>query len=315
MRATLAILCSLVAGSAFAQAVVDREPKGVRDANKFMDQTRARQDLDKAAAAMLAPKFRQVIAAYHPGGASDLTATWAEFVTASGTEFVALQLALPPDSGLRAAKEYTFFGVVASDDGKELATYSETIPVHQSKGDLLVERSLIVPVQKFHGIFGLANRGEILGIARVDFDPETIRKDEAGISRIIASSDVHLMPSAQSPVEPFAFGGTKVVPKPHHAFRAADEVWLFTELRNPKLGDDGAPHVATKVEVDGPKKLPGHVIPAEASPLKGVPGHYGIGNTIDVSQLVPGDYTLHVTVIDTVAKQAFKRDAMLRIVE
>lgn len=315
MRAKFAILCCLIAGSAFAQATVDREPKGIRDANKFTDRVQARQDFDKAAAAMLAPKFRQAIASYQPGGASDLVATWAEFVTASGTEFLALQLALPPDSGLRAAKEYTLFGIVANDEGKQLATYNETIPVRQSKGDLFIERSLIVPAQKLRGTFGLANRNEILGIARVDFDPEAIHKDEAGISRIIASSDVHLMPSAQSPIEPFAFGGTKVVPKPRAAFHAADEVWLFAELRNPKLGDDGAPHVATKVEVDGPKKLPGRVIPAEASALKGVPGHYGIGNTIDVSQLVPGDYTLHVTVFDTVAKQSFKRDAVLRIVE
>ena len=315
MRASQVILCCLLASSAVAQAVVDRVPKGVREANKFMDDTRALQNLDKAASALLPPKLRASLTSFQPGNASDLIGTWGEFVTANGTEFIALQLALPPNSGLRAAKEYNFFGVVAREDGKEVATYNESIPLHDSKGEMFIERSLVLPAAKLRGTFGLASRGEVIGLARVDFDAEAINKDEAGISRIIASSDVHLMPSAQSPIEPFAFGGTKVVPKPHHAFRIGDEVWLFTELRNPKLGDDGAPHVATKVEVDGPRKLPGRVLPADASPLKGVPGHYGIGNTVDVSQLVPGEYTLHVTVIDTVAKQSFKRDATLRIVE
>jgi len=322
MRYALPLLL-LVATTAYAQLEPgpginsdhERVPKTERFANYVNDEQRARKEFEAAAKAMLSSKLRGALTKFTPGDASDLIPTWGEFITATGTEFVALQLALPSDSGLRANTTYTFFGLVTDAEGKELATFNETIPVAQSKGDLLVDRTLILPNAKTRGTFGLASRGEILGITRVDFEPETLTKEAAGISRVIASSDVHILPAQQKPLDPFAFGGTKVVPKPRNAFRKTDEVWLFTELRNPKLGPDGAPHVITKVEVDGPTKLPGKILQADASPLKGVAGHYGIGNTVDLSQLTPGDYQLRVTVTDTIAKQSFKRETTLRIVE
>jgi hypothetical protein len=293
----------------------ERVPKAERYVNYLNDEQRARKEFEAAAKAMLSPKYRNALAKFEPGDGSDLIPAWGEFITAAGTEFVALQLALPSGSGLHANTEYTFFGIVTGADGKEIATYNETIPTWESKGDLIVDRSLLMPAAKARGTFGLANRGEILGMTRVDFEPEALTKDSSGISRVIASSDVRVLPAQQKPLDPFAFGGTKVVPKPRHAFRNTDEVWLFTELRNPKLGDDGAPHVVTKVEVDGPAKLPGKILQADATPLKGVAGHYGIGNTVDLSKLVPGDYRLKVTVTDTIAKQSFRRETTLTIVE
>lgn len=314
-----ALLLFLVAGTAYAQGPAgsgaERMPKAEQYANSFNDEQRARREFEAAAKAMLSPKYRGALTKFEPGAASDLIPAWGEFITATGTEFIALQLALPPNSGIRANTEYTFFGLVTDDGGKELATFNETVRVVESKGDLIVDRALLLPNGKTRGTFGLASRGEIVGLTRVDFEPEALAKDAAGISRIIASSDVHVLPAKQTPLDPFAFGGTKVVPKPRHAFRTSDEVWLFTELRNPKLGTDGAPHVITRVEVDGPKKLPGNILQADASPLKGVAGHYGIGNTVDLSQLVPGDYRLKVTVTDTIAKQSFQRETTLRIVQ
>jgi hypothetical protein len=322
MRYTLPFLL-LFAATAYAQLEPgptfnsdhERVPKTERYANYVNDEQRARKEFEAAAKAMLSPKFRGALTKFEPGDPSDLIPTWGEFITATGTEFVALQLALPSDSGLRANTTYTFFGVLTDANGKELATFNETLPVSQSKGDLVVDRTLLLPNAKTRGTFGLASRGEILGITRVDFEPEPLTKEAAGISRVIASADVHILPVQQKPLDPFAFGGTKVVPKPRNAFRKSDEVWLFTELRNPKLGPDGAPHVVTKVEVDGPTKLPGKILQADASPLKGVAGHYGIGNTVDLSQLTPGDYQLRVTVTDTIAKQSFKRETTLKIVE
>ena len=322
MRKAL-LLLFLGAGAAYAQldpgstlnADRERVPKTERYANYVNDEQRARREFEAAAKAMLSPKYRGALTKFEPGDASDLIPAWGEFITTTGTEFVALQLALPVSSGLRANTEYTFFGILTNEAGKELATFNESVPVTESKGDLIVERALLLPKGKTRGTFGLANRGEILGMTRIDFEPEVLATDAAGISRIIASSDVHNLPAKQKPLDPFAFGGTKVVPKPRHAFRNSDEVWLFTELRNPKLGTDGAPHVITKVEVDGPKKLPGKILQADATPLKGVAGHYGIGNTVDLSQLVPGDYRLTVTVTDTIAKQSFQRETTLRIVE
>jgi hypothetical protein len=293
----------------------ERVPKTDRYANYLRDEQRARQAFEKAAKAMLSPKFRAAVRDFKPGDASDLIPAWGEFITANGTQFIALQLAMPPDSGLRAAEELTFFGALTSAEGKELATYNEPISVQQSKGDIFVDRTLLLPGGKATGVFGLANRGEIVAMAQVTFEPEPLTSDAAGISRIIASADVHVLPAAQQPLDPFSFGGTRVEPKPRNAFRRTDEVWLFAELRNPKLGGDGAPHINTKVEIDGPKRVAGMFAPADATPLKGVAGHYGIGSTIDVSRLAPGEYVVKVTVMDTIAKQSFRREAALRIVE
>jgi hypothetical protein len=293
----------------------ERVAKAERYANYLGDEARARAQFEKAAKAMLSPKFRGAVRDFKPGDASDLIPTWGEFITANGTQFIALQLAMPPDSGLRAAEELTFFGAVSTAEGKELATYNEPIVVMQSNGDVFVDRTLLLPGGKATGVFGLANRGEIVAMAQVNFEPEPLTIDAAGISRIITSADVRVLPAAQKPLEPFAFGGTKVEPKPRSAFRRTDEVWIFTELRNPKLGGDGAPHINTKVEIEGPKRIPGMLAPAEATPLKGVPRHYGVGNTIDVTRLAPGEYVVKVTVMDTVAKQSFKRETALRIVE
>jgi hypothetical protein len=293
----------------------ERVPKAERYANYLADESRARAQFEKAAKAMLSPKFRDAVSNFKAGAASDLIPTWGEFITAGGTQFIALQLAVPPDSRLGAGEQLTFFGVVRSAEGKELATYNEPMTVLQSNGDVFVDRTLLLPGGKATGVFGLANRGEIVAMAQVNFEPEPLTLDAAGISRIITSADVRVLPAAQKPLDPFSFGGTRVEPKPRGAFRRSDEVWIFAELRNPKLGGDGAPHINTKVEIEGPKRIPGMLAPADATPLKGVAGHYGIGSTIDVSHLTPGEYLVKVTVIDTIAKQSFKREAALRIVE
>lgn len=293
----------------------ERVPKAERYFNYVNDEQRARNEFEKAAKAMLSPKFRAAVRDFKPGDASDLIPTWGEFITANGTQFVALQLAMPSGSSVRAAQQLTFFGAVTSADGKEVATYNEAVAVQQSGGDVFVDRTLLLPGGKSTGVFGLANRGEIMAMAKVELEPEPLVRDAAGISRVITSADVHVLATAQKPLDPFAFGGTKVEPKPRSAFRRSDEVWLFTELRNPQLGSDGAPHISTKVEIDGAKRVPGMFAPAEASALKGVAGHYGIGSTIDVSRLTPGDYVVKVTVMDTVAKQSWKRESALKIVE
>jgi hypothetical protein len=308
MRAAVMLL--LLAASAFAQS--ERDPKTLHDAERANDTLTARRAFDASARAMLTPRYRDAIEKYAPAS-TDLQATWGEFVAADGTTFVALQLA---SASVKADERITFFGLVTDENGKTIATFNEPQPVIASNADLFVERTLTLPLRKSRGTFGLARRNDVIGLTRIDFDPEALTAASGGISRVIVSSDVHILPAAQAPLDPFAFGGTKVVPKPGASFKRTDEVWLFTELRNPTLGTDGAPHVMTKVEIEGSaKSIPGIAVPAEATALKGVPGHYGIGNTIDVTSLPVGDYKVRLTVTDTVAKQVYRRDAMIRIRE
>jgi hypothetical protein len=309
MRFTIVLL--LIATSAFAQE--NREPKTIRDAERQNDDITARRVFDAAARALLTPAYRAAIEHYEPGPA-DLLAAWGGFVAADGMPFLALQLAPHDATALKKGERVTFFGIVADENGKTIATYNEPQTVVASNSDLFVERSLVIPLRKSRGTFGLARRDDIIGVAHIDFDGEPLTATSSGISRLIVSSDVHILPIAQSPLDPFAFGGTKVVPKPGATFRKSEELWLFTELRNPALGSDGTPHVTTKVEVESAsRKVPGIALPAEATALKGVPGHYGIGNTIDITSLPPDDYKVRLTVIDTIAKQTYVREAAVHL--
>jgi len=122
-------------------------------------------------------------------------------------------------------------------------------------------------------------------------------------------------PAAQKPLDPFAFGGTKGVPKPNGAFKSSDELWVFSELCNPAVDASGA-HITTKIELEGPRtKIKSAPQPAEALPLKGVTGHFGVGQTVDIATLKPGDYKLRYTVTDILGKQSWTREETLRIVE
>lgn len=311
MRAAVPILL-IVATSAFGQE--NRDPKTLHDAERSNDTLTARRAFDASARAMLTPKYREVIEHYAPS-AADLKSAWGEFVAADGTPFFALQIAPSDTSSVTSGEHITFFGLVTDENGKTIATFNEPQTVLASNGDLFVERSLTLPLRKSRGTFGLARRNDVIGVTRIDFDPEPMTAKSSGISRVIVSADVHILPTAQAPLDPFAFGGTKVVPKPGASFKRSDEVWLFTELRNPTLGADGVPHVETKVEIDGSaKSIPGAPVAAEATPLKGVPGHYGIGSTIDLASLPPGDYNVRLTVTDAIAKQSYKRETMIHIV-
>jgi hypothetical protein len=310
-----AVLLALLAAALFAQSSAERIPKVGTDAERMNDNVIARREYDSNARAILSRKLRDALDRYQRGPTPELIPTWGEFVAVDGQTFIALQLALPAGLPVQSGDPLTLFGLLNDANGKTIATYNESLGIQASKDDFFVERSLVVPLQKSIGTFGIARRGEILGMTRVEFDPENVTAAAAGVSRLIVSRDVHLLPEAQRPLDPFAFGGTKVIPKPGASFRKTDEVWLFAELRNPSLAPDGTPHISTKVTLEGAANISGPPVPAEATPLKGMPGRYGVGNPIDISRLPAGDYTLHVVFTDLVAKQSFQRQASIHILD
>jgi hypothetical protein len=303
IEAVLAL--SLLAQSASAERV----PKTMTDAERLNDKVIASREYDSNARTLLRPGFAQALEGYAPHARPDLVPSWGEFIAVDGMPFIALQLALPAGA---SPDPVVFFGRVVDGDGKTIATYNEALPVQTSGSDRFVERSLVVPLVKSTGTFGVARGGEILGMTRIAFDPESVSTGAPAVSRLIVSSDVHLLAEAQRPRDPFAFGGTKVVPKPGAVFRRSDAVWLFAELRNPTLAPDGTPHISTKLTIV-PSNVSGPPTPAEATPLKGMAGHYGIGNPIDVAKLAPGDYTVRVVFMDLVSKQSFTREAPIHI--
>ena len=240
--------------------------------------------------------------------------TYGESITAEGDYFVPVQVFVPRDAGLAANANLTFFAVVEDAQGNVVGVWEEPAKLSESKSDLYYDKSLTLPAGKYNAVFGLADSGKPVVIARNELDLAPLTKEAAGASRLLLSNNLYALTEAQQSTDPFAFGGIKVVPKGDRTFQQADELWYFFELRNPGLDATGAPKVQVKVDVEGTtaakKKIKRSAPLSEAvvQPLKGVTGHYGVGSSIPLSGFEPGDYTLKLKVIDTNAKQTYNME-------
>ncbi len=263
-------------------------------------------------------------------------ATWGEYVTADGVYFVPVQLYVPKSAGLSASQSLTFFGVVQDETGKNVAAFEEPAKLTVSKDDLFADRSLSgLPAGKYRGYFGLAENGKPVSMASADMQlAGTLDKTASAVSPLILSNNVYPLSVAQNPDDPYAFGGLKVVPKGDRTFRTSDELWYFIELRNPGLSEPAAaaegaaatpavvtPKIQVKIDVEGTDKA-GNKIRRPAPPrevdameLKGVPGHYGLGNSIPLASFKPGDYTFNIKVIDTIKKASYTLSEKFSVVE
>jgi hypothetical protein len=281
---------------------------------RYADDIRARKAFDEAHKALQTAAYKAAVRNYEAGKLPELHATWGEFVTAEGTEYIALQLA--PAAPLKPGAKAVIFGEVVDANGKAVYDFEEPAEIVDSKGEPYVERTLILAANNISGTFGLAVGGEIVALTRSSIEAEPLTKSTSGLSRLIVSNNVYNLTRLQSPFDPFAFGGTKVVPKPGRTFKKDDEVWLFTELRNPGLDAQQAPRVMMKVEIEGSgKRVAMPQQEADASPLKGVRGHYGIGTTVDLSRLKAGDYKVRLTVSDTIANQTWRREETIHLLD
>jgi hypothetical protein len=249
-----------------------------------------------------------------------LFVTWGEFVTGRGDYFVPVELYVPKSAGLAAGADLTFFGVVDDASGTPVAVFEEPAKLQASKDDLYFDKSLSLPAGKFRGTFGLAQAGKPVAIATTDMTlAGTIDKSAPAVSGLIVSNNIFPLAVAQNPNDPYAFGGLKVIPKGDRTFSKSDELWYFFELRNPGMGEAQKPSIQVKVDLEGTttegKKVTMSSPPAEASliELKGVPGHYGVGSSLDLSGFRPGSYTLKVKVTDTNNKQSYNLQETFKV--
>jgi GWxTD domain-containing protein len=270
-------------------------------------------------------------------------ATWSESITSEGEYFVPVQLYVPKSAGVAASQNLTFFGVVQDESGKNVAAFEEPAKVIASKDDFFVDRSLTgLPAGKYHATFGLADNGKPVTMASADMQlAGSLDKNASAVSPLILSNNVYPLSEAQHTTDPYAFGGLKVVPKGDKTFRPSDELWYFVELRNPGVAEPtaaaegtvpvtgeaaapaavSAPKIQVKIEVEGTEtggkkvRRPAPPREIEAVAIKGVPGHYGIGNAIPLASFKPGEYTMNVKVIDTVSKASYNLTEKFTVVE
>lgn len=252
--------------------------------------------------------------------AKTLFVTWGEYITGAGEYFVPVELYVPKSAGLAAGGDLTFFGVVEDASGTPVAVFEEPAKLQSTKDDLYFDKSLSLPAGTFKGTFGLAQAGKPVALATTDMTlAGSLDKSAAAVSNLIVSNNIFPLAVAQNPNDPFAFGGLKVVPKGDKTFTKADELWYFFEVRNPGMGEAQKPNVQVKVDLEGTtadgKNVKMSSPPAEATllELKGVPGHYGVGSSLDLSGFKPGNYTLKVKVIDTNSKQSYNLQETFKI--
>lgn len=267
------------------------------------DEVRAKKAIDAGRVALRTQLYRDALKQF---GGPKLTVTWDRFVTATGTSFVAVHLLVPPGM-LREGVRLTAFGQIVDESGRELTNFEEPIVLEGSKGELFVERTIFFDQVKAGGAFGLAAGAEVLAVGHTTSDVST-EMPKRGLSQLIVSNNVYNLPQAQKPFEPFAFGGTKVIPKADLTFRNEDDVWLFAEFRDTALPTDHPPNLSMRVNIEGNgKHINGQWQPVEPAPLKGVPGHFGVGTSVDVTSLKPGHYTVTLSDRNADAKESYER--------
>lgn len=248
--------------------------------------------------------------------------TSGEFITAEGQRFVPVQLYIPKGANLTNEANVTFFGVVDKAEGGEAVAFEEDAMLSATRDDRFLDKSLRLEPGKYKGTFGIAVAGKPVSVVTADLAVAGLEKDATGVSGLILSNNIYPLAAAQYPTDPFAFGGIKVVPKSDKVFRRADELWYFFELRNPALDPTtNEPKLQLALTLAG-KTVEGKNVKMAAPPeqksareLKGVAGHWAVGESMPLETFKPGEYTLTVKVKDLTSNQAYDLKESFRIVE
>ncbi|MFZ2491958.1 MAG: GWxTD domain-containing protein [Thermoanaerobaculia bacterium] len=245
--------------------------------------------------------------------------TYGEFITPEGEYFVPVSLYAPKGAGYAADGAYTFFGLVEKD-GVPALIFEEAAKLAATKDDLYLDKSLKLEPGSYKAVFGLALAGKPVAIITTPLELKGMEKDAAGISNLLLSNNIYALAEAQAPTDPFAFGGMKVVPKSDRRFTNADELWYFFELRNPGMAEGAtAPTVKVKTTITGKtttgqnSKMSAPPTDVPAQELKGVPGHWVIGQSIPLTKFRAGDYTITLNVTDPVKNVSYDLQATFSV--
>jgi len=245
-----------------------------------------------------------------------------EFVTAEGEHFVPVQLYAPKSAGIAAESGMTFFGAVDTEGGQRVAVYEEPVTLDTSNGDVYYARSLDLAPGTYRGTFGLAKDGKPVAVVSQPLVVKGVDKSAPALSSLLLANNIFAMTEAQKPTDPFAFGGLKVVPKGDRVFHTSEDLWYFYEARNPGLdATTNQPNMTMKVTVKGttaegkPVKMLGPSAPVQAQELKGVPGHWAVGQALPLGGFKPGSYTITVNVTDAALNKTYDLQQSFTVVQ
>jgi GWxTD domain-containing protein len=243
------------------------------------------------------------------------------FVTPAGEAFVPVQLYVPKSAGLAAGTPVTFFGAVeTADGGQRVVELEEPATLTASHDDVFYARSLTLAPGNYVGTFGLASEGKVISVVSAPMTVQALDKSSPGLSGLLLSNNVHGLNDTRA-TDPFIFGGIRVVPKGDRTFRTSEDLWYFMEARNPGLdAATSQPKMSVKLSVTGKtddgtevaRNAPAAV--ATVQPVRGMAGHYVIGEPLPLSTFKPGNYTITVRVKDIALDKAYDLEETFRIV-
>lgn len=266
-----------------------------------------RAAVDEARAAKAAPKT--------------LFLNWGEFVTADGTHFVPVQLYVPQSAGLAAGTDVTFFGSIDRPDGTRLLVVEEPVKLTASGDAVYHARTLTVPPGSYTATFGLAKEGKPISVVSKPMTVQGLDMSSPGVSQLMLSNNIYALTEAQEPTDPYAFGGLKVVPKGDATFKQSEDLWYFFEVRNPGIDTaTNAPKYTMQLSITGttndgkPKKMIGPIEPVQMQELKGVAGHWAVGQALPLASFAPGTYKIALKLTDAALNKTYELSESFRVV-
>ena len=244
--------------------------------------------------------------------------TWGEFVSAEGEHFASVQLYVPAGSEIAPGSRVTFFGVLEDGTGKTIEVDEDATTVEANGKDAYVDKSIIVEPGTYTATFGLAADGRILTAAKTEMKIEGLDPAATAVSPLILSNHIAPLATTWRGTDPFTFGGLKVIPKGDAVFTPSGDLWYFVELRHPGVSAQGTPSVQVKVDivgktVKGPVQMRIPLSQAEAAKLNGEKDRYAVGQAIPLEKFLPGDYTIKLTIVDTVLGKNYDLEKQFRV--
>ena len=166
--------------------------------------------------------------------------------------------------------------------------------------------------------FGLAADGKILAAQRTPLKMEAVDAASSGTSPLILSENIKPLDTAWSDIDPFIFGGLKVVPKGDATFTPKGDLWYFLEMRKPGMTPEGAPKVRVQVDIagktqKGPVALNFPISDAETAKLKGTTDRYAVGLAIPLESFLPGEHKMKIKVVDTVLNKTYNFEREFKV--
>ena len=244
--------------------------------------------------------------------------TWGEFVTSEGEHFVSAQVYVPAGGSVVPDQKITWFAVVENKAGEIVDIKEDETTTIATGGDAYLDRSLELDPGTYTATFGIVSDGRILAAARTPLTVEGLDPAGTGVSPLLLANKVYPLQTTWHPMDPFTFGGLKVVPKGDGIFPTSGDLWYFVELRNPGVTDKGVPNVRVKIDITGktptgPVELKIPLKDTELAKLAGETNRYGLGLAIPLEGFKPGEYSIKVHVEDVVLGKEYDFEKPFRV--